>query len=63
MAGYSVRNLIVIALLLAAGAWQYFSGQVGHKTSTATTQTAVPPANPVKTIAQLRDAAKDSNAK
>lgn len=67
MAGYSVRNLVVIALLLGAAGWQYFSGSVGSSTTQPTSQTANSSggasANQAKTIAQLRAAANDPNAK
>lgn len=67
MAGYSVRNLIVIGLLIAAAAWQYFSGNIGQQTTKPTaTPSSATTSNPIdqsKTIAQLRQAANDPNAK
>lgn len=67
MAGYSVRNLIVIALLIAAAAWQYFSGNIGQQTpkptATPSSATTSKPIDQSKTIAQLRQAANDPNAK
>ncbi|MFZ1386729.1 MAG: DUF3465 domain-containing protein [Thiolinea sp.] len=67
MAGYSVRNLIMIALLIAAAAWQYFSGNIGQQTTKPTTTpssaTTSKPLDQSKTIAQLRQAANDPNAK
>ena len=67
MAGYSVRNLIVIALLIAAAAWQYFSGNIGQQTTkptaTPSSATTSKPIDQSKTIAQLRQAANDPHAK
>lgn len=63
MAGYSWRNLIVIAVLLMAVAWQYFSGQVGNHPKSTSTSTANTNTTSTKAIAQLRAAAKDPNAK
>ncbi|MFZ1345122.1 DUF3465 domain-containing protein [Thiothrix eikelboomii] len=68
MAGYSLRNILIIALLLGAAAWQYFSGQVGNtpqqtaKPSQTQAQTQVT-IDSSKAIAQLRAAANDPNAK
>ena len=64
MAGYNLRNLMVIAVLVIAAAWQYFSGHVGKQPSTTSSSSASSaPANQTKTIAQLRAAANDPNAK
>lgn len=64
MAGYSVRNLIVIGVLLIAAAWQYFSGQVGQSPSQTKGTTSTLASNtPAKTLAQLRAATNDPNAK
>ena len=67
MAGYSWRNISVIALFLLAAAWQYFSGSVGNSNpasqpanSSVTNSSA---ANSAKTLAQLRAAANDPDAK
>lgn len=62
MAGYSLRNIVVIVVLLVAAGWQYFSGHIGSQTSSTNTNTTRP-ANQTKTIAQLRAAAHDPNAK
>lgn len=67
MAGYSWRNIIIITLFLLAAAWQYLSGQVGQQptqTTTPTNTSANLASNtPAKTLAQLRAAANDPNAK
>lgn len=69
MAGYSVRNLLVIAVLIGAAAWQYFSGNLGQQADSSTKQTtqtnAINPStsNSAPTLAQLRKAANDPNAK
>ena len=69
MAGYSLRNILIIALLLGAAAWQYFSGQVGNsspqtaKPSQTQTQTQIKASSQTQTLAQLRAAANDPNAK
>lgn len=65
MAGYSWRNIIVITLFLLVAAWQYFSGQVGQPPTQAPTNTSVDLSSgtPAKTLAQLRAAANDPNAK
>lgn len=63
MAGYSWRNIIVITLFLLAAAWQYFSGQVGQQPTQTTTNTSQASSTPAKTLAQLRAAANDPNAK
>ncbi|HMT93135.1 DUF3465 domain-containing protein [uncultured Thiothrix sp.] len=66
MAGYSWRNIIVITLFLLVAAWQYFSGQASQPPTQATTNTSVDLASsttPAKTLAQLRAAANDPNAK
>ena len=64
MAGYNLRNLMVIAVLVIAAAWQYFSGHVGKQPCpTSSSSASSAPANQTKTIAQLRAAANDPNAK
>lgn len=67
MAGYSLRNILVIALLLAAAAWQYFSGQIGHsaqpRPNPTQAQAQTKTSDQSKTLAQLRAAANDPNAK
>lgn len=68
MASYSLRNLIVIALLLAAAAWQYFSGQLGSTTQQSPNPPQTQAGNQTqtvdssKTLAQLRAAAQNPNA-
>lgn len=65
MAGYSWRNMLVIALFLLVAAWQYFSGQVGHPPSQTKSNASTNLASntPAKTLEQLRAAANDPNAK
>lgn len=67
MAGYSVRNIAVITLFLAAAAWQYFSGNVGNPTSqpatSPQTKTSTVAVDQSKTMAQLRAAVNNPNAK
>lgn len=65
MAGYSWRNITVIALFLLAAAWQYFSGSVGNAPAQPVNSPVInsSAANSAKTLAQLRAAANDPNAK